>query len=193
MIRRTLKSGLLTTVAVLAFLPTAAGAAPATAAVPHPVPAMTAQHSAYPAPYPALLVQHRTGHAAYRTRRTACRTYGIRHSACRTYRTYRRLHPSRARHIVTRSLSYHRTLPAAHRTVPVVGRVATRRTRLNVRSGPGTGYRVIGHRHARRLLTLSCRTHGSGVYGNHTWYRLPHRRGYVAAHYVRTGRAVPWC
>jgi hypothetical protein len=31
------------------------------------------------------------------------------------------------------------------------------------------------------------------VHGNHIWYRLPHHRGYVSAHYVRTGRAVPWC
>ncbi|MEV7687940.1 SH3 domain-containing protein [Streptomyces bungoensis] len=126
MVRRTLKSALLTTVAVLAFLPGAAAATPASAA-PYPVPA-----------------QHR-------------------------------VHPSH---------------PHA---VPAAGRVVTHGARLNVRSGPGTGYRVIGHRHAHRLLALRCRTFGSGVYGNHLWYRLRHHRGYVSARYVHLDRTLPWC
>ncbi|MFY4722361.1 SH3 domain-containing protein [Streptomyces sp. LaBMicrA B280] len=73
------------------------------------------------------------------------------------------------------------------------GLVATRGIRLNVRSGPGTGYRVVGSRHTDRLITVSCRTYGSRVHGNHVWYRLPQRRGYVSAHYVTTSRYVPWC
>ncbi|MFC9283889.1 SH3 domain-containing protein [Streptomyces collinus] len=133
MIRRTLKSGLLATVAVLAFLPTA-GAAPASAATaPRPAPA-TAQ-------YPG----HHRAHLSHR------------------------------------------------RVYPVLGRVATHRARLNVRSGPGTVYRIVGHRHKNRLLTVACETYGTGVRGNHLWYRLPHHRGYVAARYVVTRRAVPWC
>ncbi|MFF5029617.1 SH3 domain-containing protein [Streptomyces collinus] len=137
MIRRTLKSGLLATVAVLAFLPTA-GAAPASAATaPRPAPTTAAQ-------YP--------GH-----------------------------------HVKQRARLAHR------RTFPVLGRVATRRARLNVRSGPGTVYRIVGHRHKNRLLTVACETYGTGVRGNHLWYRLPHHGGYVAARYVVTRRAVPWC
>ncbi|MEW2625095.1 SH3 domain-containing protein [Streptomyces sp. NPDC048106] len=87
------------------------------------------------------------------------------------------------------------TAPRHHvRTHPYfTGRVATHRVRLNVRSGPGTGYRVVGHRHTRGLVSVSCKTYGSRVHGNHVWYRLPHRRGYVSAHYVTTGRYVPWC
>ncbi|MEU4039812.1 SH3 domain-containing protein [Streptomyces collinus] len=136
MIRRTLKSGLLATVAVLAFLPTA-GAAPAGAATaPRPAPST--------APYPGHHAKHRA-HLPHR------------------------------------------------RVYPVLGRVATRRARLNVRSGPGTVYRVVGHRHKNRLLTVACETYGTGVRGNHLWYRLPHHRGYVTARYVVTNRAVPWC
>ncbi|MET8586507.1 SH3 domain-containing protein [Streptomyces collinus] len=136
MIRRTLKSGLLATVAVLAFLPTA-GAAPASAATaPRPAPA-TAQ-------YPGHQAKHRT-HLSHR------------------------------------------------RVFPVLGRVATRHARLNVRSGPGTVYRIVGHRRKNRLLTVACETYGTAVRGNHLWYRLPHHRGYVAARYVATRRAVPWC
>ncbi|MET7287180.1 hypothetical protein [Streptomyces sp. NPDC005573] len=195
MIRRTLKSGLLATVAALAFLPTAAGAAPA-AAAPQPVPVLTAQQLAHALQDPAQLVRVRTGHAAHRVRparRTACRTRGAHRSACRTHRTHRRLHPRRVRHVLTRGLASYRPLPAAYRTPALLGRVSTHRTRLNVRSGPGTGYRVTGHRHTGRLIALSCRTYGSGVRGDHTWYRLAGHRGYVAARYVRTGRTVPWC
>ncbi|OIK27871.1 SH3 domain-containing protein [Streptomyces malaysiense] len=73
------------------------------------------------------------------------------------------------------------------------GRVTTRGIRLNVRSGPGTGYRVVGSRHTGRLVSVSCKTYGSRVYGNHIWYRLSQRRGYVSAHYVTTRGYVPWC
>ena len=141
MIRQTLKSGLLATIAVLAFLPTAAGAAPADNATPHPVPAAISQYHAHRI--------HHIHHAPYRLHRH------------HQYRTY--------------------------------GRVTTGYARLNVRSGPGTGYRVIGHRHAGQYLHLTCRTRGSWVHGNRTWYRLAHHRGYVTAHYVRTRRALPWC
>ncbi|MEU3032274.1 SH3 domain-containing protein [Streptomyces incarnatus] len=73
------------------------------------------------------------------------------------------------------------------------GLIATGGVRLNVRSGPGTGYRVVGSRHTDRLISVSCKTYGSRVRGNHVWYRLPQHRGYVSAHYVTTHRYVPWC
>ncbi|WEO99310.1 SH3 domain-containing protein [Streptomyces sp. FXJ1.172] len=148
MIRRTLKSGLLATVAVLALLPAAAGAAPASAVAPYPVPGAIAQHHVrhtYPAPYRL----HHRGHAGHWT----------------SYRLVRR----------------------------ATGRVTTRHVRLNVRSGPGTGYRVIGHRHAGRLVGLTCKTRGSWVAGNRIWYRLAHHGGYVSARYVRADRVLPWC
>ncbi|MBV2356226.1 SH3 domain-containing protein [Streptomyces sp. J2-1] len=86
------------------------------------------------------------------------------------------------------------TVRTPHHTLPVHGVVATSRARLNIRSGPGTGYRVVGHVRANRSLTLACKAYGSGVYGNHIWYRLRHHRhAYVAAHYIRTARSVPWC
>src|SRR5690349_20028379 len=69
MIRRTVRSGLLAAVAVLAFLPTAAGAAPAGATAPQPVPAATAQHT-LPSLLPArqLPVRHHTTHRVHRAR-----------------------------------------------------------------------------------------------------------------------------
>lgn len=139
MSRRILKNGLLATVAVFAFLPTA-GAATASAATPIPAPQGIVQYYNYTTlPAPAAPRHHR--HSTYRS----------------------------------------------------VGRVTTHHVRLNVRSGPSTRYRVVGHRHSNRLVPVTCKTYGGSVRGNHTWYRLPHRRGYVAARYVRVGHAVPWC
>ncbi|MGW2638065.1 SH3 domain-containing protein [Streptomyces sp. NPDC001348] len=154
MIRRTVQSGLLAAVAVLAFLPTAAGAAPAGATTPHPSPTATAQRS-LPSLLPAPARHTRRHHTTHRVRRA-------------------KHHVRRTRHHVT-------------------GRVATHRMALNVRSGPGTGYRVVGHRHDHRLVYLTCESYGSGVFGNHVWYRLPHHRGFVSARYVRVGATVPWC
>ncbi|MGW2965016.1 SH3 domain-containing protein [Streptomyces sp. NPDC001220] len=136
MSRRILKSGLLATVAVFAFLPTA-GAATASAAT-IPAPQGIVQYYDYTT-LPAPAVQRHHG--------------------------------------------YYRT----------VGRVTTRHVRLNVRSGPSTRYRVVGHRHSNRLVPVACKTYGGSVRGNHTWYRLPHRKGYVSGRYVRVGHAVPWC
>ncbi|MEU9386235.1 SH3 domain-containing protein [Streptomyces sp. NPDC048279] len=136
MSRRILKSGLLATIAVFAFLPSL-GAAPASAAAPIPAPHGIIQYYNYTTlPAPAAQRHH-------------------------NYRT--------------------------------VGRVTTRHVRLNVRSGPSTRYHVVGHRHSNRLVPVACKTYGGSVRGNHTWYRLPHRKGYVSGHYVRIGHAVPWC
>ncbi|MFJ9372332.1 SH3 domain-containing protein [Streptomyces sp. NPDC101455] len=81
-----------------------------------------------------------------------------------------------------------------HVTAPAWGRVATHHYRhLNVRSGPGTGYRVVGTRPVGRALPIVCETRGSDVFGNHRWYKLPHHEGYVSAHYVHNHSAVRWC
>ncbi|KUN01113.1 hypothetical protein AQI95_32055 [Streptomyces yokosukanensis] len=195
MIRRALKSGLLTAVAVLALLPTAAGATAASAAAQHPAPSAVAQYD----------IHHRAHH-----RHAAHRFHHLRrHHAHRVYRGHRLAAQGAVYRSFERAMAYRLTLrtapyrmhyrllaqPVSYRHVrSVTGRVATRHTRLNVRSGPGTGYRVIGHRHTGRHLVLVCKTHGSWVHGNRTWYRLPHHTGYVTAHYVRANRAaLPWC
>lgn len=101
------------------------------------------------------------------------------------------LPPAPARHV---GPTHHVNHRATHcRSSHPVGRVTTHRSPLNVRSGPGTGYRVIGVRHAGRLVALKCRTYGSWVRGTHQWYRLAHVRGYVSAHYMRIRGALPWC
>ncbi|MFF8595395.1 SH3 domain-containing protein [Streptomyces sp. NPDC015220] len=143
MIRRSLSSGLLAAVAVLALVPTAAEAAPA-APAPRTAATTPAPHlSPSPEPTPVRHVNQTSTHR-------------------------RSNHP--------------------------VGRVSTRHSVLNVRSGPGTRHRVIGVLHAGQRVALKCRTHGSRVHGTHQWYRLAHVRGYVSAHYVRVrAAAVPWC
>ncbi|MET9127180.1 MULTISPECIES: SH3 domain-containing protein [unclassified Streptomyces] len=95
------------------------------------------------------------------------------------------------------------TVPAARTTAVrqavhhhhhhVRGLVTTHHTRLLVRSGPGTAYRVVGSRRDGHVVSLSCEKRGSAVRGNHRWYRLAHHRGYVSAHYVRAGGDVRWC
>ncbi|MFJ2735266.1 SH3 domain-containing protein [Streptomyces sp. NPDC087317] len=145
MIRRTLTSGVLATVAALALVPTAADAAPAgpgsrpavSAAASHLLPSLL--------PEPAQPVGH-----------------------------------------VNRWATHHRSIHS-------LGRVVTHHRALNVRSGPGTRYRVVGARHAHRLVALKCRTHGSRVGGTRQWYRLAHARGYVSARYVRVRNTLPWC
>ncbi|MFB7600471.1 SH3 domain-containing protein [Streptomyces sp. NPDC056160] len=96
-----------------------------------------------------------------------------------------------AAHPATHHVNHRATHRRSHRAF---GRVVTYRSPLHVRSGPGTGYHVIGVRHAGRLVALKCRAYGSWVRGTHQWYRLAHVRGYVSAHYVRVVRGtVPWC
>ncbi|MEU6477382.1 SH3 domain-containing protein [Streptomyces sp. NPDC047017] len=83
--------------------------------------------------------------------------------------------------------------PTYNRSYYTLGRVTTSRSSLNVRSGPGTGYRVTGSLRAGQLVALSCRTQGSRVHGTRQWYRLTRARGYVSAHYARVRGALPWC
>ncbi|MEU8994463.1 SH3 domain-containing protein [Streptomyces caniferus] len=96
-------------------------------------------------------------------------------------------HPASARYS-----SYQDT--ATIRTTHAYGRVMTPNdVNLNVRSGPGTAYRVVDTVRAGRVRALVCKTNGSPVGGNERWYKLSHHRGYVSAHYVHAFRAVPWC
>ncbi|MFI9645302.1 hypothetical protein ACIHAA_03255 [Streptomyces sp. NPDC052040] len=220
MIRRTLQGGLLAAVAMLSLVPTAAVAvegdraapAPAVATVPyrpHALPVAARQMPVRPHARPSALCHRSVRHIRHVRRyrygcqlrhvpRTMHHRYGT-HTAYRrrigyatgaTYRhrigyvtgaTYRR----HCRHVAGTAYRHH-----SHR---VVGRVATRSVPLNIRSGPGTGYRVVGRRHAQGRLLLVCERHGSYVHGSGRWYRLAHGRGYVSAHYVRTRGVVPWC
>ncbi|MFD4759593.1 SH3 domain-containing protein [Streptomyces sp. NPDC058439] len=83
----------------------------------------------------------------------------------------------------------------------VQGRVVTRHMPLRIRSGPGTGYRVIGslrpgstvHISCKKTVHIPCKKYGSNVRGNHRWYKLSHNKGYISARYVRNVSAVPWC
>ncbi|MGW7573418.1 SH3 domain-containing protein [Streptomyces sp. NPDC054765] len=96
-------------------------------------------------------------------------------------------HPARVRHS-----TYHGT--ATTWTTHAYGRAVTPNgITLNVRSGPGTGYRVVDTVRAGGVRALVCKTRGSTVRGNSRWYKLSHRRGYVSAHYVHAFRTVPWC
>ncbi|WP_127356168.1 SH3 domain-containing protein [Actinacidiphila soli] len=73
------------------------------------------------------------------------------------------------------------------------GRVVSHHS-INIRSGPGTGYRVIGHLRRGTLEHISYKTRGTSVLGNSRWYKLADHRGYVSARYVhvRNLNAVPW-
>lgn len=71
------------------------------------------------------------------------------------------------------------------------GRVVTRTVPLNVRSGPGTGFRVIGSLRNGAVVYVAYKKHGTRICGNHHWYKLAGRTGYVSARYVRVVSAVP--
>ncbi|MDR3079544.1 MAG: hypothetical protein LBV60_01205 [Streptomyces sp.] len=180
MIRRTLQGGLLAAVALFALAPTAAVAAVGDHVAPAPAVA-TAPHRTHT--LPPVSVRHTP----------------VRYS---THRSMRCHHHRHFRHVQRHCRHVHRhfrhtrfvTRTAYHRYVtPVVGRVATHHARLNVRSGPGFGYRVVGHRHAQDRLLMVCRTPGSYVHGNRSWHRLAYGKGYVSAHYVRTRGAMLMC
>ncbi|MER6359003.1 SH3 domain-containing protein [Streptomyces sp. NPDC001634] len=167
MIRRTLQSGLLAAVALFALVPTAAVAVAGDQAASAPVVATVAHRPHTLLPVPA-------------------RHMPVRHCARRATRCHHHARHAGRAHYMSRT-SYHR------RSTRVVGRVTTRYISLNVRSGPGFGYRVIGHRQVHGRLLVVCKKHGSYVFGNRRWYRLAGGQGYVSAHYVRTRGVVPWC
>ncbi|WP_143064584.1 SH3 domain-containing protein [Streptomyces colonosanans] len=172
MIRRTLQGGLLAVVALFALVPTAAVAAVGDHVTPAPVVGTVPHrpHTMLP-----VLVRHEP----------------VRHSARHSMRCHHHARHFRHIHHVRHTRFF--TGVAYHRHVTQVGRVGTRHVLLNVRSGPGFGYRVVGHRHVQGRLLVVCRTHGSYVHGNRCWYRLVHGNGYVSAHYVRMWRAASWC
>ncbi|WP_406442598.1 SH3 domain-containing protein [Streptomyces sp. NBC_01613] len=192
MIRRTLRGGLVAAIAVVAVFPVAAVASAGPAAQAHAWNSTPPQVSApgwQPAGAPAALpgvptAQKRHGH----------------HHACHHAKTHARRHHLKKharRHTVTRS-GYYRRLPYLHGIRHIVtthtwGNVTTRHLRLNVRSGPGTGYRVVGSRPTGGSVALTCKVLGSGVRGNQRWYRLPHHKGYVSARYVHNRSTVRWC
>ncbi|MFJ8357787.1 SH3 domain-containing protein [Streptomyces sp. NPDC093984] len=164
MIRRTLQSGLVAAVAMFALVPTAAVAADGGRSTSAPVVRTVPHRPHILLPAPARHIPAR--HRAHRSTRCS--------------------HPVRHTRHVTRVV-HHR------RPVRLVGHVATRHVRLNVRSGPGFRYRVVGHANVNGSLVLVCKKNGSYVFGNRHWYKLSGNRGYVSAHYVRTRGALPWC
>lgn len=69
---------------------------------------------------------------------------------------------------------------------------------LQVRSGPGTGYAVVGTiPRAETPVRVGCWRRGEPVRGDTVWYRITGpREGWVTNYYVRTTRelgAVPGC
>lgn len=164
MIRRTLRNGLLAAFAVVAVFPVAAVASAGPAAQAHALNSIPPQISV-PAWQPA---------PAPSTLPARPKTPKCHHAKGRAARH----HIHGIRHLV-RSHSW--------------GYVATHRLPLNVRSGPGTGYRVVGARPVGSSVAITCKVRGSGVRGNHRWYRLAHHRGYVSARYVQNLGTVRWC
>ncbi|MFF4502099.1 SH3 domain-containing protein [Streptomyces sp. NPDC001401] len=173
MIRRTLRSGLVAAFAVVAVFPVAAVASAGPAAQAHALNSTPPQISVpgwQPAATPSTLPARPKAPKCHHGRHHA-KTHASRH-----HRQIRHIHG--IRHIV-----------ANH----TWGYVATRHLPLNVRSGPGTGYRVVGSRPVGGSVALTCKVRGSGVRGNHRWYRLAHHKGYVSARYVRNLSTVRWC
>ncbi|MFD7472981.1 SH3 domain-containing protein [Streptomyces sp. NPDC059837] len=178
MIGRTLRNGLVAAIAAAAVFPVTAvaSAAPAAPHVPglgtvSPSAASTTSSSWYPTSpqfsIPGLPGSQRAPH----TMPLAARHHPHHHVITHAWRHFTRHHYTRH----------------------VQGRVTTHHLRLRVRSGPGTGYRIVGSRPAGRAVTLVCKKRGSYVMGNPRWYKLAHGRGYVSAHYVRNSHAVRWC
>ncbi|MGW2523699.1 SH3 domain-containing protein [Streptomyces sp. NPDC001617] len=189
MIRRTLRGGLLAAFAVVAVFPVAAVADAGPVASAHawnstpPHISVPWQPSGTPSTPPARPKhcgrQHAKPHGRHLRKHTHLKKHARRHHTATRARHQRHL----------RHLHGLRYIVATH----TWGNVATRGLRLNVRSGPGTGYRVVGSRPAGARVAVTCKVRGSGVRGNHRWYRLTHQKGYVSAHYVHSRSAVRWC
>ncbi|MET7478779.1 SH3 domain-containing protein [Streptomyces sp. NPDC005648] len=177
MIRRTLRGGLLAAFAVVAVFPVAAVADAGPAASAHAWNS-TPPHLSVPW-QPSGTPSTPTRHTHVPTKHTHVKRHARRHHTVTRVR-----HQPHFRHL--RGLRH----VVATRAW---GDVSTGGPRLNVRSGPGTRYRVVGSRPAGARVAVICEVRGSGVRGDHRWYRLPHRKGYVSAHYVRSRGAVRWC
>ncbi|MGX1886604.1 SH3 domain-containing protein [Streptomyces sp. NPDC055287] len=72
------------------------------------------------------------------------------------------------------------------------GRV-TASTGVKIRSRATTYSRVLGSFHSGAKIALACKTYGQNVDGNHIWYKLGHRSGWVTARYVKNLDYIPWC
>lgn len=182
MIGRTLRNGLVAAVAAVAVFPVTAvaSAAPAATHVPGWGTSLSPVSSSswYPtSPQPTVLGLPAPQQAP-RTKPQAPRHHHKHHARHRAITHVRRHMARHTRHHLTRH---------------VLGRVTTRHMRLRVRSGPGTGYRVVGSRPAGRSVVIICKKRGSSVMGNTRWYKLSHGKGYVSARYVRNRSAVRWC
>lgn len=57
---------------------------------------------------------------------------------------------------------------------------------LMVRSGPGTGYGVVGQLNEGDYVDVSCQSDGTVVEGNEVWDYLPALGGYASDHYLYT-------
>ncbi len=74
---------------------------------------------------------------------------------------------------------------------------------VNVRSGPGTSYSVVGTIELGKEVLVECTADGEQVTGptgaTTKWLRIVAPRGWVTQRYVETGRAIedrnviPWC
>lgn len=63
---------------------------------------------------------------------------------------------------------------------------------LNVRSGPGTGYPLVGSLANGTTISLTGKSAGTDVFGNNRWFELADGQGWVSAHYVDNYGYVPW-
>lgn len=70
---------------------------------------------------------------------------------------------------------------------------------LMVRSGPGTGYDLVGGLGSSEYVEISCQKEGETIHGNQYWDWIPAYGGYASDHYLYTsegnGRltALPLC
>ncbi|OEJ21896.1 hypothetical protein AR457_38800 [Streptomyces agglomeratus] len=72
------------------------------------------------------------------------------------------------------------------------GRVIAR-TGVKIRSRATTYSGVLGSFHSGAKIALACKVYGQNVDGNHIWYKLDHRSGWVTARYVKNLDYIPWC
>lgn len=66
---------------------------------------------------------------------------------------------------------------------------------LLVRSGPSTGYRVIGSLGYGSIVSIECKVRGEWINGNNRWYKLADGRwAWASARYIANiGPAPRWC
>lgn len=70
-------------------------------------------------------------------------------------------------------------------------RHATTTASMNLRQAPSTHDRVIGHIAEGKTAQLWCKVASQKVGGNPTWYQ--ESNGWIAAKYVKSSKAIPYC